>query len=352
MGALTHDLESHEETVHRGRITGAPTLEMVAAESGVSRSTVSRVVNGSPKVRPEVVEAVTAAIERLNYVPNRAARSLASRQTYAIALLVPERVMTFFNDPFFASVVQGITAGMETSDYILNLLVSSSDPARKTRRFLRGGNVDGAFVVSHHAADRDLADLCEIMPVVFGGRPALPDLEGCHYVDIDNVHGARTAVDHLVHIGRQRIATIAGPDDMLAAVDRRRGWAEGLAAAGLSGEAVAVGDFTEAGGAEAMRALLEVHPRIDAVFVANDLMARGAVRVLTESGRTVPGDVAVVGYDDSPAATALRPELTTIAQPSELMGRRMADLLLALLRGEDPEPPDLLPTTLVRRETA
>ena len=161
-----------ETTLPRARISGAPTLELVAAESGVSRSTVSRVVNGSPKVRPEVVEAVNAAIERLNYVPNRAARSLASRQTYAIALLVPERVTTFFNDPFFASVVQGITDRMEDSDYILNLLVSSSDPTRKTRRYLRGGNVDGAFVVSHHAADRDLADLCDIMPVVFGGRPA------------------------------------------------------------------------------------------------------------------------------------------------------------------------------------
>ena len=204
-------------------------------------------VNGSPKVRPEVVEAVNAAIERLNYVPNRAARSLASRQTYAIALLVPERVTTFFNDPFFASVVQGITERMEDSDYILNLLVSSSDPTRKTRRYLRGGNVDGAFVVSHHAADRDLADLCDIMPVVFGGRPALADLASCHYVDIDNVHGARTAVEHLVGSGRRRIATITGPDDMLAAVDRRSGWLEGLRAAGLPADALAVGDFTELG---------------------------------------------------------------------------------------------------------
>jgi DNA-binding LacI/PurR family transcriptional regulator len=336
----------------RLRLSGAPTLEMVAAESGVSRSTVSRVVNGSPKVRPEVIEAVNAAIERLNYVPNRAARSLASRQTYAIALLIPERVRTFFNDPFFASVVQGITAGLEDSDYILNLLVASSDPTGKTRRYLRGGNVDGAFVVSHHAADRDLADLCDIMPVVFGGRPALADLASCHYVDIDNVHGARTAVEHLVSLGRRRIATITGPDDMLAAVDRRTGWSDALAAAGLAADAVAVGDFTEAGGAAAMGTLLAAHPEIDALFVANDLMARGALRVLAESSRTVPEQIAVVGYDDSPVATALRPELTTIAQPSELMGRRMAELLLALLAGREPEPPDLLPTTLVRRETA
>lgn len=334
------------------RSTGAPTLEMVAAESGVSRSTVSRVVNGSPKVRPEVAAVVNAAIERLNYVPNRAARSLASRQTYAIALLVPERVMTFFNDPFFASVVQGITAGMEASDYILNLLVSSSDPTRKTRRYLWGGNVDGAFVVSHHAADTDLAELCDIMPVVFGGRPALADLSSCHFVDIDNVHGARTAVDYLVASGRRRIATITGPGDMLAAVDRRRGWSEGLAAAGLQADACVQSDFTEDGGSAAMRQLLASHPEVDAVFVANDLMARGALRVLAESGRRVPDDVAVVGYDDSPVATAFTPGLTTVAQPSIRMGERMAELLLALLGGESPEPSELLPTTLVRRDTA
>jgi DNA-binding LacI/PurR family transcriptional regulator len=345
-----HELDT-ETTIPRSRITGAPTLEQVAAESGVSRSTVSRVVNGSPKVRPEVVEAVNAAIERLNYVPNRAARSLASRQTYAIALLVPERVTTFFNDPFFASVVQGITERMEDSDYILNLLVSSSDPTRKTRRYLRGGNVDGAFVISHHAADRDLVDLCDIMPVVFGGRPSLTDLTACHYVDIDNVHGARTAVEHLVTSGRRRIATITGPDDMLAAVDRRTGWLRAVQGAGQATDAVAVGDFTEAGGATAMRALLVGHPDLDAVFVANDLMARGALRVLAEAGRDVPGDVAVVGYDDSPVATAMRPELTTVAQPSETMGHRMADLLLALLRGDEVEPPALLPTTLMVRET-
>ena len=330
----------------------APTLEMVAAASGVSRSTVSRFVNVSPKVRPELVDAVYAAIERLNYVPNRAARSLASRQTYAIALLIPERVRTFFSDPFFASVVQGITGGLENSDYILNLLVASSDPSRKTRRYLRGGNVDGAFVVSHHAVDTDLADLCDILPVVFGGRPALADPAGRHFVDIDNVRGARTAADHLISIGRRRIATIAGPDDMAAAVDRRHGWADGLLASGLAADRIAVGDFTEDGGDAAMRSLLAGHPDLDAVFVANDLMARGALRVLAEAGRRVPDDVAVVGYDDSPIATAYRPELTTVAQPSEQLGRAMADLLLALLRGEEPEQPDLLPTTLTRRETA
>ena len=243
-----------ETTLPRARISGAPTLELVAAESGVSRSTVSRVVNGSPKVRPEVVEAVNAAIERLNYVPNRAARSLASRQTYAIALLVPERVMTFFNDPFFASVVQGITEpAWRTATTSSTCWSPAPTPPARPGAICGAATSTAPSSISHHAADRDLADLCDIMPVVFGGRPALADLASCHYVDIDNVHGARTAVEHLVGSGRRRIATITGPGDMLAAVDRRSGWLEGLQAAGLPADALAVGDFTELGGAAAMR---------------------------------------------------------------------------------------------------
>src|ERR1700712_2788723 len=155
----------------------APTLEAVAAHAGVSRSTVSRVVNGSSHVRPDVVTAVTAAIELLNYIPNRAARSLANRQTMAIALVVPEDTNRFFGDPFFAEIVQGITQGLEDSDYVLNLqLASPSSPSEKTIRYLLGGNVDGAIVVSHHSGDDFFTTLDATIPVVFGGRPYRPDL--------------------------------------------------------------------------------------------------------------------------------------------------------------------------------
>ena len=147
----------------------APTLEAVAAEAGVSRSTVSRVVNGSSHVSPDVVEAVNAAIDRLHYVPNRAARSLANRQTMAIALVVPEDTARFFGDPFFSEVMQGITSVLEHSDYVLNLqLAKPSDPSEKTIRYLLGGNVDGAIVVSHHSGDDFFTTLDATLPVVFG----------------------------------------------------------------------------------------------------------------------------------------------------------------------------------------
>jgi DNA-binding LacI/PurR family transcriptional regulator len=330
-----------------------PTLEMVAAEAGVSRSTVSRVVNRSPSVSPGVAAAVEAAIERLSYVPNRAARSLAGSHTYAIALLVPESAHYFFGDPYLASVVQGISAALESSEYILNLLVGGGGPAGKTQRYLRSGNVDGALVVSHHAGDADLLGLNEALPVVFGGRPSVPGLDRYYCIDVDNVSGAAQATAHLVSLGRRRIGTITGPLDMKAAVDRLAGWRTVLGNAGLAADAVVTADYTAAGGAAAMRDLLARYPDVDGVFVASDLMARGALSTITERGRHVPGDVAVVGYDDSSAATSGELQLSTVHQPSAEMGAAMAHLLLGLLAGREPETPvRVLPTHLVLRETA
>jgi DNA-binding LacI/PurR family transcriptional regulator len=330
-----------------------PTLELVAAEAGVSRSTVSRVVNGSPKVKPAVVEAVQEAIARLNYVPNRAARTLVSRQTQALALLVPEDVTRFFGDPYFASVVKGLTKRLEPTNYILNLLVASSDPTRKTQRYLRGGNVDGALVVSHHIGDSDLTGLSATMPVVFGGRPTSAQLGPGHFVDVDNVGGGRQAARHLIEQGRHCIGTVAGPVDMPAAVDRLTGWRSALREAGLADDAVVHGDFTLQSGAMAMADLLARTPALDAVFVASDLMARGALATLAAYGRSVPRDVAVVGYDDSTMATSAEPRLTTVAQPAELMGTRMAEVLLEVLSGTVREDgPIILATRLVVRDTA
>jgi LacI family transcriptional regulator len=329
------------------------TLEMVAAAAGVSRSTVSRVVNRSPSVRPEMAAVVQAAIDQLSYVPNRAARSLASRHTYAVALLVPEDADRFFGDPYFASIVQGITSALDESDYILNLLVVSDGSAAKTRRYLSSGNVDGALVVSHHARDTELRELNGVLPMVFGGRPAVPGLDSYYCVDVDNVGGARSATAYLLDAGRRQIATITGPLDMQAAQDRLAGWELELTAAGLPAEAHVGADFSTAGGAAAMRELLTRFPDLDAVFVASDLMARGALAILTERGRRVPEDVAVVGYDDSSAATSGELQLTTVRQPSAAMGARMAQMLLGLLAGREPEDAVcIMPTRLVVRDTA
>lgn len=331
----------------------APTLEAVAAAAGVSRSTVSRVVNGSSHVRPDVISAVNEAIAKLNYVPNRAARSLANRQTMAIALVVPEDTSRFFGDPFFAAVVQGITRGIENSDYVLNLqLASPASPSEKTKRYLLGGNVDGAIVVSHHSGDEFFATLDAALPVVFGGRPFHPEAHLNYFVDVDNAAGSEMATKYLIEKGRRRIATIAGPSDMQAAIDRTEGWLDAMKAEGLPTDLVAHGDFTMAGGAAAMRELLDRDPSIDGVFAASDLMAVGAMGALRDAGVRVPDDISIVGFDDSPAATSGTIQLTTVHQPSMEMGAKMAEVLLRILRDEPTPREWIMPTRMVIRDSA
>ena len=331
----------------------APTLEMVAERAGVSRATVSRVVNGSPRVTEETLAVVNAAISELKYTPNRAARSLANRRSMALALVIPEDTTRFFGDPYFAAIVHGISTVLDETDYVLNLhLASSSGQFDKTVAYLQGGNVDGALVVSHHTDDHVLAELGSSIPVVFGGRPLDPTSTDSYFVDVDNAIAAADGTCYLIERGCRRIGTVAGPDDMPAGIDRLAGWRSALTDAGLDASAVARGDFTLAGGVRATRELLDAHPDLDAIFVASDLMAMGAVTVLRERGISVPDQVAVMGFDDSPAALASEVPLTTVRQPSVEQGERMARILLDLLDGVPTPRQHLMPTEVVVRESA
>lgn len=329
----------------------AATIEEVAASAGVSRSTVSRVVNGSTSVSPAALAAVNQAIADLNYVPNRAARSLASRATMAIALVVPEDTTRFFGDPFFASVVSGINARLGQSDYVLNLIIASDDPRDKTTAYVRSGAVDGAIVVSHHTSDTFIDRIAAAVPVVYGGRP-VRERERDFYVDVDNAAGGRDATRYLLSKGYRRIATITGPLTMPAGVDRLEGYREVLADAGLEPVAAADGNFTTDGGAAAMQQILDTGVEFDALFIASDLMARGALATLGRAGIRVPEDVGIVGFDDSPVATTVSPKLTTMRQPSHEQGVRMADVLLSILAGGDPPHVTVLDTELVIRDSA
>lgn len=330
----------------------APTLEMVGALAGVSRATVSRVVNGSPRVSEEVALAVRTAIVELGYVPNRAARSLASKQTHAIALVVPENMARLFGDLYLASIIGGIHGRLEETDYVLNLMVASARADGKTMRYLQGGNVDGAIVISHHTNDTFLSTLTQSLPVVFGGRPAVR-VQGGHVVDVDNVAGSRTGTEHLVRRGCRRIATVTGPQTMPGGIDRLTGFLAALDKAGLKPGPVVEGDFTLRGGSDAMREVLRQDPDIDGVFVASDMMAAGAMTVLRSNHLAVPDDVAVVGFDDSEAALSTDVPLTTVRQPSETMGVTIASILIDVLNGVEDHPRlTLLPTELVVRSSA
>jgi DNA-binding LacI/PurR family transcriptional regulator len=323
--------------------------------AGVSRATVSRVVNGSPKVSPEVVAAVNKAISALGYVPNRAARTLVTRRTDTLVLIMHERPDTVFEDPFFANVLRGVNAALSTTELQLVLLHARGDQQReRALRYVCNGHVDGALLISLHGDDpMPTAITAAGIPIVAMGRP--PSGRRIDYVDADNVGGGREAVRHLVAAGRRCLATVAGPMDMSPGVDRLRGYVDATRGGELEDAAVRVayGDFTEEAGYREMKQLLAQTPQIDGVFVASDLMGIGALRALHELGRRVPEDVAVVGFDDAPLASYADPPLTTIRQPVELLGQEMVRLLLHRLSDPDGDPESIiLPTELVVRASA
>ncbi|MFV2099684.1 LacI family DNA-binding transcriptional regulator [Micromonospora sp. LOL_024] len=335
-------------------MTGAqrPTLEAVARRAGVSRATVSRVVNGSTTVAEPIREVVRQAVAELGYVPNLAARTLVTQRTDSIALVMPEEATRVFSDDqVFPGIIRGAAQELEAADKQLVLMLAGSPAGHeRVERYTTGRHVDGVLFASLHGADPLPARLAALgIPVVCSGRP----LDGADvpYVDVDQVGGVTRAVRYLIDNGRCRIATIAGPQDMVAGIERLTGYRDTVTAAGLP-EMVAVGDFTRESGSAAMRQLLAAHPDLDAVFAASDLMAHAALRTLREAGLRVPEDVAVIGFDDIETAAYTDPPLTTVRQPILELGRRGTRLLLRLAAGEQVEPALILPTELIIRESA
>ncbi|MBP2479079.1 DNA-binding LacI/PurR family transcriptional regulator [Crossiella equi] len=340
-----------------GRGDTRPTLEDVAAYAGVSRSTASRALNEEAYVSARSREKVLDAARELGYSPNQAARSLVTRRTNAVALVLSEPERVVLEDPYFAAVVRGAFRELSAVGcQMLMMLVDNREDVPGTVRFLEGGHVDGALVFASHKGDPLPTALSLLrLPMVFGGGRPGSSTKGLHLVDFDNEGGARLAVEHLRALGRERITHVMGPQDQRSAVDRMTGWRKALglderAAARLAAE----GDFTIEGGESAMRQLLTRVPNLDAVFAANDPMAAGVLRALHRAGRRVPEDVAVVGFDNHRGvAEATTPALTTVHQDPRGQVRQMVETLQQLIEGEAvPAKRQVLGVELVVRDSA
>ncbi|MCW5951827.1 MAG: LacI family DNA-binding transcriptional regulator [Propionibacteriaceae bacterium] len=327
-----------------------PTLDDVARAAGVSRATVSRVVNGGQLVSQRTCDVVNQAIAELGYRPNRAARALVTRRTGAVAVVVPETDDRVFTDPFFPQAYHGaLTAFAGVDVQVLLAMAPPGEGAARMTRYLDSGHVDGAIVLSHHGPELARRLLNNTHPVVFVGDPGVP---GLPYVELDQATAAIVATRHLIGQGATRIGTVTGPMDMNAGIARRDGFEIALAQAGLAPAGVVEGDFTARSGELAAGQLLEQSPDLDGLFVASDLMALGALRALRRTGRRVPDDVKVVGFDNSSAALQASPQLTTMTNPPSELARIAGEMLLGLLSGVAPTSPVILTSELIVRKSA
>ena len=326
------------------------TLEDIARKCGVSRSTVSRVINGEANVSSDTRQRVMDMIQQINFQPNLAARGLAAGKTRVLGVVIPMGVTAIFTDPFFPLLIQGVSITCNSCDYSVMLWLDDPEYERRTvRQILYNGLVDGVIVASNPMDDPIITALGEgKLPYVLIGRS--PTNNQVNFIDVDNYGGARKGVQHLLRLGRRRIAHISGPRNLIAGLDRYQGYLSGLYEGGIFPDPTLVveGDFTDLSGYTGVQRLLPYHP--DAIFTASDAMASGALRALIEAGVRVPQDISLVGFDDIPFSSRTIPSLTTIRQPIQRVGSLAAETLIQIIDHPETQPRQvILPTELIVR---
>lgn len=314
------------------------TLEDIAKRAGVSRSTVSRVVNNQPNVNEKTRQRVLDVIQKTGFSPNVAARTLVSQRSNTIGLVLPHSVSTFFTDPFYPHLIKGISQACNQYDFTLALFVAGTKEYQEKLlpRLSSRGFLDGVIIQSGHHADQSIIEELKrtSLPMLVAGRPLYED--GVCFIDIDNVSAAEKAVRHLINCGRKKIGTITGPLSSTVGLDRLDGYRRAMNNSSLkyNDHSIIESDFTEPGGYEAMQKLITTKP--DAVFAASDMLAIGAIRYIREAGYAVPKDIAVVGFDDLPIPMVDELELTTIRQPVVQFGFKAVEILIELIESDFP----------------
>jgi LacI family transcriptional regulator len=314
-----------------------PTQADVARHAAVSQAMVSYVLNDHPAVSvpTETRRRILEAVAELGYVPNSAARSLRTRKTLTLAAIIPD-----ITNPYYPAFIRGIQDAAETQGFDVISYNTDGDHAKelKALRSVQHGRVDGVILVTFHLVPDDLRPLAEAgLALLMSGPNDPPWVDiGVDNLMADNVGAARTAVSYLIDRGHTRIGMVAGIAGTPPRERRVIGYCQALAEHHIALDEILIraGDFTESGGYEGMQELLKLSPRPTAVFAANDLMAIGAMIALREAGVSVPNEMAIVGFDDIPAARLVQPPLTTVAQYPERLGRRSAEMVFERLRGE------------------
>ncbi|MGM7667707.1 LacI family DNA-binding transcriptional regulator [Microbacterium sp. A93] len=326
-----------------------PTIRDVAVQAGVSRSTVSRVINGGHWVSPDARVAVDEAILATGYTANHHARSLATGRAGSMAFLLTEPQQLLFDDPTFALLLRGAAEALAQRSMTLVLLVAGTPAERDSvAHFISAGHVDGVLLISSHESEPLLEQLLDDgIPIVSCGVPLGHESE-LSTVSVEEVASARTMVAYLREKGYERIGMIAGPDDTPGGRYRLVGFREELGGR-FDDALVETGDYSFESGQMAMTRLLE--RGVNAVFAANDRMAAGAIAAVRRAGLRVPEDVAVAGFDDSGLAATHEPAITTMRQPWEQISSQMVHVLLDVIAGAPPRSV-ILDTELVVRESA
>jgi len=330
------------------------TIRDIARLSGVSRSTVSLVLNNDRRISEETRIRVQEIIRQSGYEPNAMARGLARRRAGMVAVVIPRTTSHVFSDYYFSEAISGIGDVLAGRGY--RMLIEMANEAfiheRAHHKLFREGQIDGMLIIGALKTDTYILEIAQRFPVVLVNS-VLDDIPS---VSADNYQGMLLMVDYLASLGHRRIGYIGGLDITTVGAERTRGFREGLVAAGLPGDdrLVAWGNFSEESGLAAGRQLIAQEPRPTAIVAANDMMAIGVLRAAEEAGITVPGQLTLVGADDISLASYVRPRLTTLRQPMYDIGRSATELLLVLSGdgGEATELHTCMSTELVIRESS
>ncbi|MDR3588849.1 MAG: LacI family DNA-binding transcriptional regulator [Negativicutes bacterium] len=327
------------------------TINSIAKLAGVSRTTVSRVLNNKPDVNKETREKVLEVIKEYDFYPSVFATGNKTKKTNTLGLIIPYEYDSVFTNPFYAEVMRGILAEAAREGYFI-LNCSYRDNSEYISIF-KQKRVAGFIIVSPSADNYDLFDRFNDVGIPYVATAKIPSAKSLNYVDVDNSHGAMLAVDHLVSLGHRRIAIITGPKFLVSHEDRLAGYKLGLIQNDLpyQSQYIKFGDNSIESGFTAAKELLVLEEKPTAFFAAADMMAIGVIKALQSEGYAVPGDVSVIGFDNIPMAEYIEPPLTTIGQPANRKGAEACRMLIQFLEDGYPVQKSILPVELKVRDT-